>query len=68
MSSKEIKVWANIVLTQLKDNVDLTKDEFIFLAGNNYRKFLIPEMKNYKVPMQNLGIGRQLKFLKDNTQ
>ena len=54
MSSKEIKVWANIVLTQLKDNVDLTKDEFIFLAGNNYRKFLIPEMKNYKVPMQNL--------------
>ena len=41
----------------------LNKDEFVFLAGNNYRKFLLPHIKNYKIPMLGLGIGKQLKWL-----
>ena len=65
MRSYEIKEWANSVLSQLQKVVDLNKDEFVFLAGNNYRKFLLPGIKNYKIPMLDLGIGKQLKWLKE---
>jgi len=63
MSSNEIKEWANSLLKQLQKVSDLDKDEFVFLAGNNYRKFLLPHIKNYKIPMFGLGIGKQLKWL-----
>jgi hypothetical protein len=63
MSSIEIKEWANSVLNQLQKVSDLNKDEFIFLAGNNYRKFLLPKIKNYEIPMLGLSIGKQLKWL-----
>ena len=43
-------------------------DEFVFLAGDRYRKNLVPHMKNYSVPMKGLGIGKQLKYLKGATQ
>lgn len=65
MSSEEIKEWVNSVLNQLREVSDLNKDEFIFLAGNNYRRFLLPHIKNYKIPMQGLSIGKQLKWLKE---
>jgi hypothetical protein len=41
MSSDEIKEWGTSVVNQLKIVSDLNKDEFVFLAGHNYRKFLI---------------------------
>ena len=63
-SDNEIKLWANKVIEQLSKLANLNEDEFIFLAGERYRKYLIPKIKNYKVPMQGLGIGKQLKFLK----
>ena len=63
MSSNEIKEWANSVISQLQKVSDLDKDEFVFLAGNNYRKFLLPHIKDYKIPMLGLGIGKQLKWL-----
>ena len=63
MHSNKIKEWADFVLKQLKKSTDIENDEFIFLAGNNYRKFLLPHIKHYKVPMQGLGIGKQLQWL-----
>jgi cytoplasmic iron level regulating protein YaaA (DUF328/UPF0246 family) len=63
MSSNEIKEWANSVLSQLQKVSNLGRDEFVFLAGNNYRKFLLPHIKNYKIPLLGLGIGKQLKWL-----
>ena len=63
MSVKEIKAWAKKVIEELRKEANLNNDEFIFLAGENYRKFLIPEIKNYKIPMKGLGVGNQLKFL-----
>jgi len=63
MRSNEIKEWANSVLNQLKKSTDLENDKFVFLAGNNYRKFLLPHIKNYNVPMQGLSIGKQLQWL-----
>ena len=68
MKSIEKKVWADDVLKQLASESDLDNDEFVFLAGENYRKYMVPHIKNYNVPMQGLGIGKQLKFLKDKTR
>jgi len=64
MSSKEIKEWTNFVLNKLRKLTDLNKDEFIFLAGNNYRKYLLPHIANYKIPMKGLSIGKQVGYLK----
>lgn len=66
MTQDEIKIWANEVLIQLKKLTDLNVDKFIFLAGNNYRKYLVPHIKNYSVPMEGLGIGEQLSWLTKN--
>jgi hypothetical protein len=67
MSAEERTLWAESVLEKLKKFADLQEDEIIFLAGRNYRENLLSHIKNYKIPMQNLGIGRQLKFLKEKT-
>lgn len=66
-SNKKIKLWAEKVIEKLKQEADLEKDEFIFLAGEKYRKYLLPKIKNSEIPLQNLGIGKQLKFLKEST-
>lgn len=63
MRSNEIKVWANSVLNQLEKSTDIQNNEFVFLAGNNYRKFLLPHIKYYKIPMLGLSIGKQLQCL-----
>jgi len=68
LKEKERKSWAEKVLEKLKQRADLEKDEIIFLAGEKYRKHLLPHIKNYKVPMRGLGIGKQLQFLKQNTE
>ncbi len=68
MSKAESEKWARLVLKQLKTLSDLNKDNFIFLAGNNYRKNLLPEIKNYQIPMRGLKIGEQLKWLTKNTR
>ena len=68
MKKQEIKGWSNKVINQLKEKTDLQEDEFIFLTGERYRKFLIPHIKNYKIPMQGLGIGNQLKYLKESLE
>ena len=68
MSSNEIRKWANSVLDQLQKVASLDKDNFIILAGNNYRKFLLQHIKNYKVPLLGLTIGKQFKWLNDNTK
>ena len=67
MSSGEIKEWAAGVASQLEKIVDLQNDEFIFLAGESYRKYLIPRIAHYTIPLKGLGIGKQLKYLKEHT-
>lgn len=68
LKEEEIKLWAEKVLENLKKQADLDSDEFIFLAGDKYRKYLLPKIKNYKIPLKGLGIGRQLKFLRENAK
>lgn len=65
MHVKEIQKWANGVLKQMKGKIDLKNDEIIFLAGERYRKYLIPHFKKIKIPLKGLGIGKQLQYLKN---
>lgn len=60
----KLKEWSNTVISQLEKVTDLQNDNFIFLAGKKYRKYLIENLNNYEIPMEGLTIGRQLQFLK----
>jgi hypothetical protein len=64
MANSAVKDWADTVINQLQELVDLENDNFLFLAGERYRKYLIPHISNYEIPMRGLGIGEQLHFLK----
>jgi hypothetical protein len=64
ISSKERREWADDVLAQIKEEADLEKDEFIFLAGEKYREYLLPHISNYQIPLKGMPIGKQLQFLK----
>ena len=65
-SEKEKKIWAINVLKALqRDGVDISKDEFIVLAGKEYRKYILQKIKNYRIPLEGMGLGKQLKYLKE---
>lgn len=64
MRSNEIKEWSKKVINKLNSLTDLKNDKFTFLAGEKYRKFLIPELTNIKIPTKGLKIGKQLQWLK----
>lgn len=67
MRSSEIKVWANHVIEKIKKVCKIEESEFTFLAGDKYRKHLLPHIKNYKIPLKGLRIGEQLQKLKSLT-
>lgn len=63
----ERRNWADKVFGQLTDAApDLT--HLVVLAGKRYREFLIPHLKGkgirVTIPMEGLGIGKQLSWLK----
>jgi hypothetical protein len=63
MSAKEIKDWSERVLRSLEAQADLQHDQFVFLAGAKYRKYLIGHLAHVEVPFEGLTIGRQLQRL-----
>ncbi len=63
MSAAENRSWAEKVLQQLSKVADLIQDHFIFLAGEKYRRNLLPHLTFYEIPMEGLTIGRQLHAL-----
>lgn len=64
MSEAEKKAWSSRVLDSLRQKADLKADLFVFLAGVNYRKYLIPAITHYQVPLEGLSFGQQLQELK----
>lgn len=67
MRSAERKAWATTVLKQLAKHTNLKDDHFVFLAGQNYRKYIAPCLASFEVPLEGLTIGRQLQKLKGLT-
>jgi hypothetical protein len=64
MSSSEIQVWAHHVLKQIEEVCSISESEFTFLAGDKYRKHLLPILKDHKIPLKGRRIGEQLQILK----
>ena len=64
MSEEEKKAWSRKVLDSLQKKADLDSDMFVFLAGVNYRKYLIPELKHFEIPFEGMPFGTQLQELK----
>jgi cytoplasmic iron level regulating protein YaaA (DUF328/UPF0246 family) len=64
MSIIEVRKWADNVKLQLEKVADLASDEFIFLTGERYRRFLLPHITNYQIPLEGMGIGKQLQQMK----
>jgi len=67
MSSAQVKAWADHVLKQLKEQANLQSDHFIFLAGEKYRKYLVPHLASYEIPLHGMPIGKQLQYLATQT-
>ena len=65
MAAREVKRWADNVLRQLSERTDLQRDQFIFLAGAKYRKYLVPHLTNVETPFEGLTIGKQLQRLSE---
>ena len=63
MKAGERRAWAKRVIEELGKHSDLYNDHFVFLAGASYRQDLIPQLESYSVPMEGLGLGKQLQWL-----
>ena len=64
MSRADAKAWSDRVFGQLQNHTNVEKDHFVFLAGDRYRRDLASRLRSVEVPMEGLGIGKQLQFLK----
>jgi hypothetical protein len=67
MPADDVKRWAAEVAAELSKKTNLEGDRFIVLAGNDYRKYLIPYLHSYEVPLEGMRQGEQLSFLKQQT-
>jgi len=67
MSAAKIKSWSDEILLQINHFSDIKNTKYIFLAGDKYRKYLLPHLKDYAIPLKGLAIGKQLKKLKELT-
>ncbi len=63
MPLAQVKVWADKVVKQLKEQANLESDHFVFLAGERYRKYIAPYLASYEAPLQGMRIGKQLQYL-----
>lgn len=68
MGVGERRAWAGTVISQMKVALPAA-DRIVILAGVPYREFLIDYLltraRTVEVPMQGLGIGQQLQWLKN---
>lgn len=56
--------WAERVFRQISFVSDPNSDRFIILAGNDYRRHLMPRLSHAEAPLAGMPIGRQLSWLK----
>jgi hypothetical protein len=65
MPAQEVKQWANQVLEEICKKCSIDETTFIFLAGERYRRYLLPHLMDVQIPLKGLGIGKQLQKLKE---
>jgi hypothetical protein len=64
MIASQRRMWASRVIQELQKRTDLQRDHFTILAGERYRHHLLPHLMCYDLPLEGLGIGKQLQYLK----
>ena len=64
LNFKEKKEWGEKVIQQLSNEADLQNDKFIILAGQEYIKPITDSISHLENPLNGLGQGERLKFLK----
>ena len=62
MKADEVKAWSNVIIKQLSTKYSMQNDNFIFLAGEKYRKYVVPQMTHTSAPTKGLRIGEQLQW------
>ena len=55
MSLAEVRAWSDGVFGQLQQHTDADYDRFVFLAGDRYRRSLVPRLRSVDVPMEGLN-------------
>ena len=66
MTDKQKKIWSYKCYQQLKEKRIDFDDEAIFLTGESYHKYLKQLFKNKVFPMNGLGMGKRVQYLKNN--
>jgi cytoplasmic iron level regulating protein YaaA (DUF328/UPF0246 family) len=68
MKAGERQEWAQRVISELRKRCNLEEDRFVVLAGMQYRENVVPHLKHYEIPMEGLGLGKQLQWLERQLQ
>ena len=63
LPARQLKDWAGTVMQQLTSRSDPQRDHFVILAGEKYRRYLVPNLKHVSLPLEGLPIGKQVQFL-----
>ena len=63
MAAREVKRWLYVWATFRA--YGFAANQFIFLAGAKYRKYLVPHLTNVETPFEGLTIGKQLQRLSE---
>lgn len=64
MPAREVRVWAERIIEELRTRADLTRDRFTLLAGDRYRRYLLDYLARCEAPLTGLRIGEQLQRLR----
>ena len=67
LNPEEKKAWGDIVIEQLSNQADIKNDHFIILAGQEYIKPIAEHLSHIELPLNGLGQGNRVKFLKNNS-
>jgi hypothetical protein len=70
MNSQQRKEWSEKVFNQMNERLKLKEiDKVFFHTGTKYREYPIPLLKDmditWEVPLEHLGIGKQLRWYKE---
>ena len=63
LPASQLREWAGVVLEQLEQCTDPENDHYVILAGEKYRRYLLPRLKDVSLPLEGLPIGKQVQFL-----
>lgn len=68
LTPQQQKIWSYKVIKSLEEKNIYKDTHIVFLAGENYIKYLKRYYKNYEQPMKGLRMGKRMAFLKDELE